>query len=194
MRYTCVGLALVGLALGVGVRAAETTQPDEQLVTVRGQVMEVRPEKQEFSLRTTDGRHLLLAGSKERMDPGARVEVTYKTSNGQNWVVRVVREPVKAEVNRQRGDDYRKWEAALQRLDKQIDELKDRAAHASADLQAKYADEIAALKRQSAVARQRLDRARTVGADAWGDVKTGLGQAVDDLKKAYERARERFTK
>ena len=92
-----------------------------------------------------------------------------------------------ADAARAKRDEYaRAMSKRLGELNAKYEELKDRAAKADAktkkDLEKKLED--ARVKRD--VAATKLEELKTAGADRWEKIKDGVGNAFDDLKKAFE--------
>jgi DNA anti-recombination protein RmuC len=91
------------------------------------------------------------------------------------------------EAAKAKQDDYvREMNKHLKELDAKYDELKGRAAKADEqgkkDLQKKL--DQAKVKRD--VATKRLDELRNASHDRWEKIKDGVGNAFDDLKKAFD--------
>jgi TolA-binding protein len=91
------------------------------------------------------------------------------------------------EAAKAKRDDYvREMSHRLDELDLKHEELKDRAAKAEGqariDLEKKL--EEARAKREAAA--RKLDELKEAGAERWEKVKDGVGDALEDLKKAFE--------
>jgi hypothetical protein len=189
--------------------------------TVRGRIAAVGPADNQLLLRTSDGKELRLhvdERSRLRLDQrearlgqfkeGTRVTVTFEPRAGLNRVVTLSDAPVSAEDLRrevrdaleaakaytfQQKDEYqRRLEALTRELDERIDDLRDRAEAVGAEARKEYAQEIEELRQRREAVRQRLARVKSASAEAWEDIKSGVSAALEDLQKAYERARSRF--
>ena len=92
-----------------------------------------------------------------------------------------------AEAAQAKWDEYAlEMSKRLDELNLKLEDLKDRAAKAEGqakqDLEKKL--EEAKVKRDAAA--KKLDELKEAGADRWEKVKEGVGNALDDLKKAFE--------
>lgn len=83
-------------------------------------------------------------------------------------------------------------EKRLRELEPQIAELKERARKATGDMRARLSDEIGQLETKRADLHKRFDAWTTSSKEAWGDMKVGFEEALDDLDRAYEKAKSRF--
>jgi hypothetical protein len=74
----------------------------------------------------------------------------------------------------------------LNELDVKYAELKDRTAKAEGDMKKDLEKKLteAKLKRDAAAAK--LDELQAASADRWEKIQVGAGEALDDLKKAFE--------
>ncbi|MHC5212109.1 MAG: sll1863 family stress response protein [Planctomycetota bacterium] len=88
-------------------------------------------------------------------------------------------------------------EAYLEKLKARLDEwnariavLEARANQSKAEVKRRYAEQVAALKRQRDEVRVRVDKLRKTSGDAWRDVRRGIEEAGERLGDALERARE----
>jgi predicted nucleic acid-binding Zn-ribbon protein len=85
-----------------------------------------------------------------------------------------------------------KFEAQLDAWRADIDKLKAKAKSARADAELDYSEFIEDLKKKQAALRNKLDQFEDAGEDAWKDLRGGIEQAFDDLKKAVQKAKKRF--
>jgi len=74
----------------------------------------------------------------------------------------------------------------LDDLDAKYAELKDRAAKAEGDAKKDLDKKLAAAEVKRAAAAAKLEELKTASADRWEKIQVGVGDAVDDLKKAFE--------
>jgi len=97
------------------------------------------------------------------------------------------------EYTMQEKQEYQKLiESQLADLSKKIEDLKAKAVNAKKDAMAALESQIADLKKKQEAAQQKLSELGSVTSKAWGEVKSGLDKAMDELKKAYEGARSKF--
>ena len=97
------------------------------------------------------------------------------------------------EYTMQQKQEYqKKIESQLDELSKQIDQLKEKAKTVKQDAVAKLESTIEELKKKQQVAEERLPELRSATSKAWVEVKAGVDKAMDDLKKAYEKAKSHF--
>ena len=97
-----------------------------------------------------------------------------------------------AEPSPAREDYQRRMEANLDAIEKQIQELKRKAAQAAEARKPEIDRAIAELERQKKVASQKLAELRTASEGAWHDAKLSLDAAWENLKRAYEKACTHF--
>jgi len=74
----------------------------------------------------------------------------------------------------------------LNELDVKYAELKERAAKAEGDMKTQLDKKVAEAKVKRDAAAEKLDELKTASADRWDKIKDGVGNAFDDLKKAFE--------
>jgi TolA-binding protein len=98
-----------------------------------------------------------------------------------------------AETARQEKQMYQdRVEANLRDLDRQIGALKAKIAKEN-EVERRHLDQqMAELERKREVAHQKLEKLETSSQEAWGDMKTGIDAAMEDLQSAYERAAADF--
>lgn len=97
-----------------------------------------------------------------------------------------------APAEQEKQDYIKQIQNALDDVSKNIDQLKDKAQTATGDARAKIESTIATLKTQQEAASKKLQEVRSSTGAAWGEMKTGMGKAVDDLRKAYDDASKHF--
>lgn len=88
----------------------------------------------------------------------------------------------------------KKIESRLEEWDWEIARLKEKAEKAEADAKTLYHDELKVLRSKQEVARKRILELRDAGAQNWGKFKSGVEEALDDLKKAVDSAISRLRK
>jgi len=74
----------------------------------------------------------------------------------------------------------------LDDLDVKYAELKDRAAKAEGEMKKELDKKVAEAKVKRDAAAEKLDELKSASADRWEKIKDGVGNAFDDLKKAFE--------
>lgn len=90
-------------------------------------------------------------------------------------------------------DTYqRKMQAQLDQWKAEIDKLQAQAREASADMQARYQDEIHELRQKRSEMEAQYDKIQAASAEAWKDFKTGADQAWDNMSAAMKSAWNRF--
>ena len=98
----------------------------------------------------------------------------------------------KPSAEQEKQDYIKQIESTLDDVSKKINELKDKAQTATGDARAKIESTIATLKVQQDAAGKKLQELRSSTGAAWGEMKTGMSKAADDLRKAYEDAAKHF--
>jgi hypothetical protein len=99
---------------------------------------------------------------------------------------------VASKLKYQKEEYQKKIETKLRESDVRIDELKAKAEKAGAELKVELNKVIKDLLAEKENIQKNLDKLKSVGAEAWIDIKSGIDAALEDLEKAYERARSRF--
>jgi len=74
----------------------------------------------------------------------------------------------------------------LDELDVKYFELKDRAARAEGDAKFEFDKKLAAAQLKRDAAAVKLDELKTASAARWEKIKDGVGNAFDELRKAFE--------
>jgi nucleotide-binding universal stress UspA family protein len=85
-----------------------------------------------------------------------------------------------------------KAEAQLKDWSTKIDQLKAKAEESRGAVKAKYDQQIEELRKKQEAVRSRIRAYGTSGGEAWKDLKTGVDQALDELKKSIKQAVSRF--
>ena len=90
-------------------------------------------------------------------------------------------------------DAYRKKrEAQIRELTARLDLWEAKLRKAAAEGEIRYREELEDLRSKLEVARLRLSLLRDAGEDAWREIRAGLDDAVDDLRRAVQRAASKF--
>jgi ElaB/YqjD/DUF883 family membrane-anchored ribosome-binding protein len=209
-RYALVLIATVGLA---------GFAPAGDVAIVRGQIDSIDAATRQVKVHTNSGADLTLAvdartrlaiGGKavplEQFLPGQRVRATYEKTGGIDRLISMrTAVPTEADLSRDirealrtaRGytaaqkDKYEdKMREVIDDVDDRIDDLQAQARNAAAEARPAIEGQIKNLKQKRDEFERRLDRAKPAAADAWEDLKTGVGAAADDLQNALDRFRE----
>jgi len=90
-------------------------------------------------------------------------------------------------------DTYeKKMQAQLDQWKAEIDKLQAQSREASADMQAKYQEQIKDLREQRSEMEAQYDKIQAASTEAWKDFKTGADQAWDNMSNAMKLAWSRF--
>jgi DNA repair exonuclease SbcCD ATPase subunit len=89
--------------------------------------------------------------------------------------------------------DYQKqMEDTLNEISNKIDEYKRRAQEMSAESREKFQAQLRDLDAKKEAASKRLEEVRQASSEAWTHMRAGMDMAKDDLRFAYEKARQRL--
>jgi uncharacterized integral membrane protein len=92
-----------------------------------------------------------------------------------------------------RKEEYqRKLEAQLAEWSAEIEQLKEKADQAGADLKDEYLEQIENLRARQQDARENLAQLKEAGDDAWEELKAGANRAWEALGQALQAARDKF--
>ncbi len=90
-----------------------------------------------------------------------------------------------ADYARQEKDEYVAGaERAVDEARARIDELKTKAGTASAGLKGKLRRQIQSMEARRRLAQRKLDELKSASGEAWKDLRTGVDEALQDLKPA----------
>jgi hypothetical protein len=202
-----VGVALAALLAG----PAAAAEPD----VLRGRVVKVDPAGNRVTIRPTAATDVTLAVTPEsrlevggkpaelaRIKEGQRVRVEYTEKGGTKEVVRLkpavvtdedlgreVRQALAAakEYTFQQKDKYAaELREVVADLDDRIDDLEARAKDAGATARVQIRARLEDLRQKRSTLDGRLAKVQSATADAWEDVKAGVGAAAADLQKALK--------
>ncbi len=91
----------------------------------------------------------------------------------------------KQEFMDQMNNQLKTWQA-------EIDRLKAKAAESEARARSEYYKEISNLEMKKNDLSDQLEKMKTAGEEAWGDMKTGLQKAWRELDESFRNALEKF--
>jgi uncharacterized protein HemX len=86
----------------------------------------------------------------------------------------------------------KKIQAKLDKLDRQIEALKAKAAAEGAQAQRQLKTQLKELDRQHQAAARQLDEVRAEGEETWQKMKPKVDAALDELEKAYQKVASYF--
>lgn len=90
-------------------------------------------------------------------------------------------------------EDYEmRLKEELEALKPKIEELKKQTATLAEEARTKAQEQMVVLEKKRAELEVKLAKFSKKSEKAWAEMKTGLDAAVDDLKKAYDEAKEKF--
>lgn len=84
------------------------------------------------------------------------------------------------------------FQERLDELSKKVDELKEKAKHATGDAGKIYRSAISDLESKRDVAQKKLKELGSASSGAWQEIKVGVDKAYDELQKAYKEAVAKF--
>jgi len=103
-------------------------------------------------------------------------------------------EEVTETVSKKKKAYVEKIEDQLKDWGSQIDILKAKAEKSKAQVKIKYLEQIKEVRKKQKTARQKLQKLKGSGEEAWGELKVGLDKALEDLKEAFGRSKSKFQK
>ena len=118
-----------------------------------------------------------------RDDARKRLEELRKTMDQTMEEFRLRKSRTREEISKKREKYVAKVEAQLKDWGEKIDKLKDKA---------EYDQQIEELRKKQEAVRGKMKDYRATGGEAWGDLKTGLDQTLEELKKSFKQAVSRF--
>ncbi|MCE9529598.1 MAG: apolipoprotein A1/A4/E family protein [Planctomycetes bacterium] len=95
-------------------------------------------------------------------------------------------EATAAAAKAKRDEFAREMQKKLDELDTKIKALEQRASEAKGDAQKDLNDKVKVAKAKRDTAAKKLDELKEASHDRWEKVKDGVGNAFDDLKKAFD--------
>jgi len=101
-------------------------------------------------------------------------------------------ETTKEFTAQQKAEFQKKMRAELDRMQKRIDHLTAKAHQAKKEAQADLNEAIAELQMQKDATGKKLHELESASEKAWGDLKSGMSAAMEDLEKSYKRALSHF--
>jgi ElaB/YqjD/DUF883 family membrane-anchored ribosome-binding protein len=157
----------------------------------------------ERSTLRLEGRAVTLADFKK----GMQVLVRYESAAGDNRMVsmrtpfavktlsRAMRSVLRGETAstfEKRAEYQKKLDAALQEVDERSEDLEHRAEKGGKEAQQQAAGYLKEVQEKRDLVRTRRQALQSADADKWEESRDALQEALDDLRKAYDRARLRI--
>jgi hypothetical protein len=188
--------------------------PAADTAVVRGRVTKIDRTSKTIVVRPNEGADVIVAvtdasrlevGGKPatlaQVKEGRRVRVTYDpeaktlvslkpavtTDQDLGREVKQALAAVKDYSFRQKDKYAAQLREAAEDVEDRIDDLEARAKDAGAEAKAKIRAQIAELRKKKGVLNERLEKVRTATAEAWDDVKSGVGEAAAELEKVLDR-------
>ncbi len=84
------------------------------------------------------------------------------------------------------------FQERLDEVSKKVDELKQKARHATGDAAKRYQTAISDLQSKRDVAQKKVKELGSASSEAWQEIKMGVDKAYDELQKAYKEAVAKF--
>jgi hypothetical protein len=97
---------------------------------------------------------------------------------------------VGAAANRDREEYQRRMENRLDEMDRQIEQMKERARNATGEAKAKWDREVAELEDERREARTKYNNLKSATDAQWENLKSEVDQAMDSLERGYNRTLE----
>ena len=105
-------------------------------------------------------------------------------------------ETTKAYSLQQKEEYQKQMEAKLQDFDREIQSLQDKVKSGASALKedsiAKFNQSMEELSKKKQAVAEKLNELKSESGKAWEDTKSGVDNAMDELGKAYDRARSHF--
>ena len=105
-----------------------------------------------------------------------------------------VKKEVNEAVEAAKEEFVSKTNEELAALDKEIEDLKEKARVATAETQEKVNEQIVEIERQRKLAAEKLDQVAKATGNAWKELKGGAQSAWKDLKNSVKKAGKEFNK
>jgi hypothetical protein len=212
---------VLSLAVAVSAWLAATAKAADEPKTIKGSIQDVRAAAHQVVVTDEQGKEWVLHvneqsklerhGRKVGLDqfkPGTHVQVALVAHDGENRVVSMSPAPVStAEVQKEvrdtlqaaksytfaEKDKYsRRLQGVVGQVDDRIDHLKHQAARASAEAKKEYEAQIQHLSGVRDKLQAQAERVKSATPQAWDDLKAGVGSALEDLHKAFEKMGKHF--
>lgn len=105
-------------------------------------------------------------------------------------------ETTKAYTLQQKEEYEKQIKAKLQKINGEIQQLQSKAQSRATELKekgkAEFAQAMEGLHKKKQAAAEKLNELNSASGKAWEDMKSGMDEAMDELIKAYDRARSHF--
>ena len=85
-------------------------------------------------------------------------------------------------------------EAQIKKWDADVDRLRAKGEHMSAEAKAKYAEQLKSMRAKRDVAYRKLHEMRTANESAWQHMQSGIDAAWVSMKNALDKASSQFKK
>ena len=105
-------------------------------------------------------------------------------------------ETAKSYTQQQKEEYLRQIDAKIKEFDREMQELLAKAKSSASDLKeagkAKFNQSMEELHNKKQAAADKLNELNSASGEAWEDIKSGMDSAMDELSKAFDRARSNF--
>ena len=139
------------------------------------------------------GSAFLLACSDGEKSEKPKVEVTSQDMKNQ---AKEAMDTAKTYTLQQKEEYQKQIEARLQEIDRQIKDLQTKAQSKVTDLKeeskVQFSQTLEELHNKKQAAADKLAKLESASGKAWEKMKTSVDSAMDDLSKAFDRARSHF--
>ena len=105
-------------------------------------------------------------------------------------------ETAKSYTQQQKEEYLRQIDAKIKEFDREMQELLAKAQSGATDLKeegkAQFDQSMEELRNKKEAATKKLNEINSASGEAWKDIKSGMESAMDELSKAFDRARSHF--
>jgi myosin heavy subunit len=116
---------------------------------------------------------------------------TYKPNATDASVKKEAKEALEATKDyaaKKRDEFWVDMQKELDALDKRLDELRDRALNANAEIRKEIDDSRVDIEKKRTTARVKLEELKSAAANRWEDLQKAIRSAVDDTRSALDKA------
>lgn len=96
-------------------------------------------------------------------------------------------------TNEQKVEMQKNFEEKINKVSREIADLKKDAAAASGKVKKELDEEIQALEKKQKSIQKDLARWKKSSGKAWEDMKNGMSQAMDSISESYQKAKKEFS-